>query len=273
MKISSALVGFVVVSWLLGNPSLSVCVEEIAPPNPRDLWKLERKSAGFAGLQAWNAHEDGVEVRVTPGSAADRAGLKTGDVIQEIDGKVLTHTRDLHPCFERKAPGDTVLLRVRPDRSIRVTLQDRMYALRNRFAAVFQMLDSEKVAGLRAASFCGITIVNVSDTERQEFGLPDYADVVVTDLVPESAKDFCTALPGIVFDEVGPHPVETVVDVLVALIGIASDSENDPIIIPVRLTSPLNIDGLVRYADGSCEFHLTDACVTEIASILDQMRR
>lgn len=258
------------VGFVLGTTAMA---DQIAPPNPRDLWKLERKTAGFAGVQAWNAREGGIEIRVTPGSAADRAGLKTGDVIQEIDGKILTHPRDLYLCFEGKSPGETVLLRVRPDRSIEVKLQDRMYALRNQFAEIFHALDAEKAGRLRFASYCGLTIAKVSEAERLDYGLPPYADVVVTELLAESEREFCTAPPGAVFDEVGPHPVETVVDVLVALIGLASSSEDDRIIIPVRLNSPREIDGLIRYSDGTCEFYLTDACVTEIESILEQLRR
>ncbi|MGH8765865.1 MAG: DegQ family serine endoprotease [Burkholderiales bacterium] len=47
---------------------------------------------------------------VVPGSAADKAGLKTGDVIVSIDGKDIVNSTDLPAAVADKAPGSQVKL-------------------------------------------------------------------------------------------------------------------------------------------------------------------
>ncbi|HTP60910.1 MAG TPA: DegQ family serine endoprotease [Burkholderiales bacterium] len=49
---------------------------------------------------------------VDPGSAADKAGLKTGDVIVNIDGKDVVNSTDLPAAVADKAPGSLVKLSI-----------------------------------------------------------------------------------------------------------------------------------------------------------------
>ena len=51
-----------------------------------------------------------VVVRVEPGSTADEAGLKKGDVIQEIDKKRVGGIGDFNRITSSIEPGDTTLL-------------------------------------------------------------------------------------------------------------------------------------------------------------------
>lgn len=50
---------------------------------------------------------------VTPGGPADAAGIVAGDVILEVDGRPVTQSDQLIVAIRAKAPGDTVVLRVR----------------------------------------------------------------------------------------------------------------------------------------------------------------
>lgn len=83
---------------------------------------LTKEIARQLGL---GAGEKGVVVvRVDSGSAADEAGLKKGDVIQEIDKKKITGVGDYKKISSAMEPGDTTLLFVnRGGRRFYVTLK------------------------------------------------------------------------------------------------------------------------------------------------------
>jgi S1-C subfamily serine protease len=69
--------------------------------------------AGLAFLGVSSENDDGAVVTsVTPGSAAEAAGLVTGDVIAAIDGTPIESTEDLVSELRSRAPGDQVTLTV-----------------------------------------------------------------------------------------------------------------------------------------------------------------
>jgi M6 family metalloprotease-like protein len=63
--------------------------------------------------------------RLTPGSAAEKAGLKSGDVIQKIDGAVITSGNLVADSLSEKKPGDVVTVVVQRNgksEEVKVTL-------------------------------------------------------------------------------------------------------------------------------------------------------
>ena len=52
---------------------------------------------------------------VQPGSGADKAGLKVGDVVVKVDGKAITTTNDVRDAIRAKKPGDTMPVVVQRD--------------------------------------------------------------------------------------------------------------------------------------------------------------
>jgi serine protease Do len=58
-------------------------------------------------------------VRVVPGSAADKADLKAGDIITAVDGETLDKYLRLSQVIGSKAPGDEVELRINRDGDMR----------------------------------------------------------------------------------------------------------------------------------------------------------
>lgn len=72
--------------------------------------------------------ENSSDPAIMPGSPAEKAGLKDGDVILSIDGRKLTADVSLAHIIQTKAPGDVVTLEVLRDgktMQVRVTLEER----------------------------------------------------------------------------------------------------------------------------------------------------
>ena len=58
------------------------------------------------------------EFAVIPGGPGEKAGLKKGDVILEVDGQKISSDFGLQQAIRNKKPGDTVKLRVWSSRMI-----------------------------------------------------------------------------------------------------------------------------------------------------------
>ena len=55
---------------------------------------------------------DPSEVSVVPGSAADKAGLKNGDIILAADGQKIDKDHSLAKIVQAKKPGDKIVLKI-----------------------------------------------------------------------------------------------------------------------------------------------------------------
>ena len=98
--------------------------KQVVPLLERD-GRVRRAYLGIAGGLA----ADGIQVeQVRPGSPAAKAGVRVGEAITRLDGRVLRSMDDIVAVLARRAPGDEVELEVRSgaaQRSVKVTLADR----------------------------------------------------------------------------------------------------------------------------------------------------
>jgi len=142
---------------------------------------------------------------VTAKSPAEKAGLKSGDVVLEFNGKKVTDSRHFKLSVARIQPGETVPVKVLRDGSTK-TLQ----------VTVKEMSGTERVAKNEPQSkndegtLNGVTVANVDRAARQQFDLPaNINGVVVTDVQPDSAAAEAGLRPGDVIQEINRKTVKT----------------------------------------------------------------
>src|SRR5688572_17447982 len=127
---------------------LSMSMSESAVPMTRPFIQMARQRAmlginlGPRGVDL----EDGVAiVSVSPGGAAESAGLKAGDVLLEIGGKPLKRDGDLSPRevlmkeMGEVKPGEKVELRYRRDKKVATASVSARAPMDRMFAAAMPM--------------------------------------------------------------------------------------------------------------------------------------
>lgn len=70
--------------------------------------KIERRGKAMLGVQSSVLAEECIVGGITPGSAADRAGLQEGDIIRSFGGEAVGDFRALVDLIANKEPGDRV---------------------------------------------------------------------------------------------------------------------------------------------------------------------
>jgi serine protease Do len=184
-----------------------------------NLIKTGKVSRGYLGVSITSLLEDmakqfkvpdtsGALVQdVTPGGPADKAGIKSGDVIRKLEGKTVGDSGQLTAMVTDMNPGTEVALDILRDgkpMTIRVTLGERPANL----SATPGVSKAPSEGALR-----GITVQNLTPEVRDQLGLPaNVRGVVISDLDPSSPAAQAGIQPGDVIETINRHPVNSVTD-------------------------------------------------------------
>lgn len=160
----------------------------------------DRYQAAF-GLPTSN----GVLVQlVEPGSPADRAGIRRGDVVLEAHGTTTNSSRALIDAIAYAGPGRAVALRVLRDgkeQQIRVTTGERPGGVQER----------QQETTTQEKNRLGIAAAPLTPAIRERLRLRDAeSGVVVAGVLPGSPADDAGLAPGDVIIEVNGRPLATV---------------------------------------------------------------
>jgi len=137
---------------------------------------------------------------VVKGSPAERAGIKTGDIIVEFNRKEIKDSADLPAVVARVTPGTTVPLKVvRDGKQVSLPI------------TVGEMKENEIVAAGQEGEL-GLTVQPVTPEIAQGLGLNRAEGIVVTEVSPGSAAEEAGLRSGDVITQVNRRPIKTLAD-------------------------------------------------------------
>ncbi len=146
---------------------------------------------------------------VLAGSPAQKAGVKTGDIITAVDNQQVKSAADLEQIITSEPVGkkvDLTIIRAKKTIHIEVTLGARPSE-----AAIYGK-GSTATSSAQAVKKFGITVGPVTPTVAQRLGLQSPQGVVIIKVDPGSRADWAGLQPDDVILEINLQPVNSVAD-------------------------------------------------------------
>jgi serine protease Do len=193
---------------------------------------IQEVNQGFADSFNLASPEGALIANVERGSAAERAGLKSGDVVRKLNGQTIIGSGDLPGMLAVSKPGDKVALDVWRDGKI-VRLNATLANASDKSAPD----EREQVAALDKGAKLGLALRPLDPNERRQSGIP-------SGLVIEDAGGPAIAagvMPGDVLLSVNGKPVSSVEQVRDMVskstksVALLIQRGSDRIFIPVRI--------------------------------------
>jgi serine protease Do len=176
---------------------LGVAIQPITP-ELAEAFDLERR-------------EGALVAQVTPGSPAERAGLRRGDVIVRFGASAVQSPRDLSAVVSSAAVGEKVEVELIRDGARRELMVD-----------IGELEEEEQVQAAarpgppRGSQAFGLRVEDLTPSLRQRLGV-EGEGVAVTDVTPDGAAARAGIRPGDVVVEVDRKPVTRAADLAAAL--------------------------------------------------------
>jgi serine protease Do len=168
---------------------------------------------------------------VTPRSPAEKAGIKSGDVITAVNGKKVTDARELRLMIGTMAPGTKVQIDINRDgqtKNINVELGEMPAGIAQEGA---EPSPEESAQPEKTTVFGGVAVADLTDDIRNGLNLSkDVKGAVIADIDPDSPAAKAGLREGDVIQEVNKQPVNSAKD----LVAISKKLKpNDKILIRV----------------------------------------
>jgi len=139
--------------------------------------------------------------QVAEGGPADKAGIETGDVIVEFDGKMVADSNDLPRMVASVPVGNTVSVKVL-----------RAGNVVDREVKIAEMEQKEEVANVSTRKPLGVSVQNITPEIARGLGLKAETGVVVARVAPGSPAAKADIRSGDVIQQVNKKPVKNVED-------------------------------------------------------------
>jgi serine protease Do len=191
---------------------------------------VQEVNQGFADSFKLDTVEGALVSSVTRGSAADKAGLKAGDIVRKLNGQPIVNSGDLSSMVSLAKPGDKM--------GIDVWREGKLVHLNATLGSdKGDPADTEQVASADQGAKLGLSLRPLEPSERREAGLP--AGLVIEDA--GGAAAIAGVRPGDLLLSVNGRPVtsvEQVRDVVAKSsksVALLIQRGDDKIFIPVRI--------------------------------------
>jgi len=165
-------------------------------------------------LKAYSGLAEGVFVQsVAPGGPADKAGLKSEDIITAINGKPVHDGADLVNTVVATPVGNPVTLSVTRERkkeNFKVTVGNLAQIFPDRFGAPG---DKEPVKPESTTVSFGMSIQNLTDQWRQSHSLKETGGILIAEVEPSSFAEDTGLLQGDVLTSINRVPINSTDDV------------------------------------------------------------
>lgn len=140
---------------------------------------------------------------VVPNGPADRAGLKSGDVIEQFNGRTVTDSRQLQLEVAEMKPGATVPVEIVRDGS-RKTLDVTLKQLPGKE----NLAENNENNNTDTGTLNGVEVTDLNQDARDQFHVPqNVKGAVITQVDPGSASAEAGLKPGDVIQEINHHAV------------------------------------------------------------------
>jgi len=170
---------------------LGVMIQDVTPKLAKE-FKLKEAQGALVG-------------DVTPKSPAERAGLQSGDLILNYNGKKVTDSQHLKLEVARTQPGEKVPVKILRDgetKTVEVTVRE--------LPGTEHLAKNDKRDAEDTGTLNGVTVADLDGGARQQFEIPGQVKgVVVTDVDQNSAAAEAGLKPGDVILEINRKPVRT----------------------------------------------------------------
>jgi len=155
-----------------------------------------------------NAGEGVLVSDTISGSPAEKAGIKSGDIITKVNGEAVGSTDELIQAISTKPVGTVVTLDIVRDKAplqMQVKLAEKPSE-----AELAANTPGSKAAN--AVKKFGITVGSISPDDAQRLGLQSPQGVVIIDVAPGSRADWAGLEKNDVIREINRQPVQSVDD-------------------------------------------------------------
>ena len=204
---------------------------QIVGPTAEALIRDGKVNHGYMGIgiadvtpeQAKFFHVDkavgAVVSQVEPDSPGAKSGLKVGDVITELNGKVINDAGELQVAVGQKQPGNTIHLNVlRDGQSVNVPVTLEAMGKRDK--------DSESASVEHGQPRWGVGLGDLTPELRQQVQADNnLRGAVVERVMPGSSADNAGLQQGDIIMEVNRKPVQSASDVQKALAAVPKDED------------------------------------------------
>ncbi len=198
---------------------------QIVEPTVETLIKDGKVSHGYIGIGISDVTPDNAKffqlknatgalvTQVDPDTPGAKAGLRTGDVIAELNGQPVTNAGELQMEVGQKSPGETIKLEVMRDgksTTIPVTLE-----------AMGAAKGTATAGAEQGKGRWGVSLGDLNQDERDQLQIPSTVHgAVVEQVQPGSPADNAGLQRGDVIMEVDRHPQQSAADAAQALSNV-----------------------------------------------------